>query len=116
MTFDYGPIASIAVTQVADKGQSITLTRNTPGTFNPATGAVTGDSTATETVSAVVSDFRADQIDGSTIQRGDKQLLMTDAPNLDDSVTIDSLEYQIVDINTISPGGTDVLYKVQVRR
>lgn len=119
MSFAYEPIVQIAQNEITDKGQSVILTRNTPGTFDPATGTVTGDSTADEIINAVVTDYREDQIDDAAIKRGDKLLLISAkqaAPEMDDSITIDSLEYQIVDINTVSPGGTDILYKVQVRR
>lgn len=119
MSFDYDSLQLLSTDLINDFGQDITLTTVTAGTFNPATGATTGDSETTATVKAVVTDYRDFQIDGGAIQRGDKQVILSGsvaAPDTNDMFTINSLEYMIVNINTISPGGTDVLYKIQVRR
>lgn len=119
MAFDYSSFQSIAISEIANKGQSLTLTRVTTGAFNPATSEITGDSTADETIKAVVTEFKEKQIDGSTVQRGDKLLLVSpdfDAPTLKDKITISGLEYSIINVDTVSPAGVDILYKIQVRR
>lgn len=53
------------------------------------------------------------------IQQGDRQCLMDAngaAPTLADHVIVDSIEYVIKDIKTLSPAGTPVLYELQLRK
>lgn len=116
MTFDYSTLRDIAEAQINDKGKTVTHVSVTSGTFNPATGAITGSTQTSASVKAVVTDFRDFQIDGSIIQRGDKMLLVSAKPALVDKYTIDAIDYQVVNVRSISPGDTDIVYKVQVRR
>lgn len=118
MTFDYGSIQSIATAQIADKGQDVIIKRLTSGTFDPATGAISGASTASQAIKAVVVDYKDYQIDGDAIRRGDKQLLIDadSLPDMKDAIELDSLDYQIVSISPVSPSNVVMLYKVQVRR
>lgn len=119
MTFDYDVMQDLSVDLITEFGQDITLTRVTTGTFNPATGAVTGDSETDSTIKALITDFSDFHIEGSAIQRGDKKVLIAGditAPTVKDKLTISGTEYMIINVNTISPAGTDVLYKLQVRR
>ena len=119
MSFDYGSIVNVAVSQIADKGRSVILNRFTSGTYNPSTGTVSGASRSSETVSAVVTDYKDNQIDGGAIKRGDKMLIISadqSPASLQDSFEIDGDEYQIVNIESVSPSGVDIIYKIQVRR
>jgi hypothetical protein len=124
MTF-YTRLQNTAQKLLKGKGQSITLTKVTAGTYNPATGAMTGTTTSTQTAYGAIFDYGAKQIDGTLIKAGDKQLLLsafkTDgtaltAPVLGDTVTISSIVYTLVEpLKTISPAGTVVLYDVNLR-
>lgn len=116
MTFDYSTLKDIAESQINDKGKTVTHVSVTSGTFNPATGEITDRSQTSASVKAVVTDFRDFQIDGSIIQRGDKMLLVSVEPSLVDKYTIDAVDYQVVNVKSISPGDADIVYKVQVRR
>ncbi len=96
MTF-YARLQATANRLLKGKGQSITLTKITAGTYNPATGGFTGAGTSTQTAYGAVFDYGAKQIDGTLIKAGDKQLLLsafkTDgaaltAPVLGDTVSI----------------------------
>lgn len=118
MTFDYASIKSIATAQITDKGSDVIIKRVTPGTFDPATGTIAGGSKSSSTIKAVVTEYKDYQIDGDAIKRGDKELLIDadSLPDIKDALTIDSIDYQIVNINPLSPGDTILLYKVQVRR
>jgi len=117
MSYDYSGIASTAAAQIADKGRNITYTSVGIGTFNPATGSYTGETETDTTLKAVFTEFLENQIDGSVIKRGDKQVLITDVtPKINDKITDGSDIYQVVNIKEIKPGDTACLYKLQVRR
>ena len=107
------------------KGQAVTITHVVPGTYDPATGGVTNTETTQKGTGAVV-DWNANQIDGTLIQAGDKQLLLSPlntagaaltAPVLGDTVTdAASVVYTLVaPLKTVSPAGTPVLYDCNMR-
>ena len=124
MTF-YARLQSTADKMLKGKGQSITLTKITAGTYNPATGGFTGAGTSTQTAYGAVFDYGAKQIDGTLIKAGDKQLLLsafkTDgtaltAPVLGDTVSIGGVTYTLVEpLKIVSPAGTVVLFDVNLR-
>lgn len=119
MSFDYSPLQNVALSQISDKGRDVTYTQVTAGTFDPTTNTVTGASETDTTIKAVITDFDESQIDGTIIQRKDKQVLITAdvvTPKLEDKITDGSVTYQIVNINQIAPGDIVMLYKLQVRR
>jgi len=107
------------------KGQSLTLTKITAGTYNPATGGFTGAGTSTQTAYGAIFDYGTKQIDGTLIKAGDKQLLLsafkTDgtaltAPVLGDTVTIGGVTYTLVEpLKEVNPAGTVVLFDVNLR-
>lgn len=110
---------------IKDKGQSITLTHVTPGTYNPATGGVT-NTTSTQAAFGAIIEWEARHIDGNLIKATDKQLLLspfkTDgtaltAPVLGDTVTdAAGVTYTLVyPLKTVSPAGTIVLFDVNLR-
>jgi hypothetical protein len=106
------------------KGQAITLTRQSAGTYDPATGTATV-TTSTQTGWGAVFDYGTKQIDGTLIKAGDKQLLLSalnaagtalTAPELNDTVTIGGVVYTLVQpLKTLSPAGTTVLFEVNLR-
>lgn len=120
MSFSYGSLASTALKQIAKFGRSVTLRTVTVGTFDTGTGVTTGASDADVTVKAVITGYTNKQTDGEIIRRGDKQVMIagsavTAAPVLND-VVVDDGDYKIVNIETIQPGDTVLLYKLQVRK
>lgn len=112
----------IAASQVKKFGNPVTYTRTTPGTYDPATGTAT-PTTADYSVYALWEEYRAGQVDGSTVRATDRKavipaLLLEDAgmtgePEPGDkvaSLTVVRLEgAEVVQ-------GSAVLYTVQVRR
>ena len=88
---------------------------------NTESGAVqytepTGTSTTT-TGQGVITSFEDSLIDGTLIQRGDKLLLSQNigAPAANDVYTVSGVSYNYIRHETVSPGGVDVLYKIQLR-
>ena len=124
MTF-YARLQATANRLLKGKGQSLTLTKITAGTYNPATGGFTGAGTSTQTAYGTILDYGAKQIDGTLIKAGDKQLLLsavkTDgtaltAPVLGDTVTISSVVYTLVEpLKEVNPAGTPVLFDCNLR-
>lgn len=104
-------------------GGTATLTRRVAGTFNPATQTETSGSTSTDTVKAVIEDFRAHEIDGDVIRYGDKKILLTKSdlqnlvvPKPDDIISMSGETYRIVEVFGISAGDAFVGYSVQARK
>ena len=119
----YSKMQATANRMLKGKGQSITLTRQTAGAYNTATGtaAVT---TTTQTAYGAVFPYADKNIDGVLIQEGDKQLLLSAlnsagtalvAPALNDTVLIDAVTYTITRIKPLSPAGTTVLFDCNIR-
>jgi len=121
----YARLQATANRLLKGKGQSITLTKITAGTYNPATGGFTGASTSTQSAYGAIFDYGATQIDGTLIKAGDKQLLLsafkTDgtaltAPVLGDTVSIGGVTYTLVEpLKEVNPAGTTVMYECNLR-
>jgi hypothetical protein len=123
MTF-YTRLQNTAQKLLKGKGQSLTLTKITAGTYNPSTGGVTGGTTSTQLAYGAVFEYGNKNIDGTLIKVGDKQLLLsafkTDgtaltAPVVNDTVTIGGTTYTITQAKSSAPAGTVVLYDCNVR-
>lgn len=117
----YAGMQATADRLLIDKGQPCTLGAVTAGTYDPATGTST-PTTTNYAVTAAVFDYPAAVIDGSRIVRGDKKVLMsayglTATPKPDDTFTdAASVVYTVVEAKATAPGGTVVLWTLQVRR
>jgi len=106
------------------KGQTVTITRQSAGSYNPATGAATV-TTTTQTGVGVIFDYGLKQIDGTLIKAGDKLLYLSPynsagaaltAPVLNDTVTIGGATYTVVmPLKTVNPGGTVIMYELNLR-
>ena len=117
-------------------GQSVTLTRTQDASdwvkeFVPAEGrfrwrnTVTNDTQydaptavqVTVTGNGVITIFQSEAIDESNILSTDRLLLTYDlgVPLLGDIITVGGVDYNYINHNTVSPGGIDVLYRIQLR-
>ncbi|MCK5605393.1 hypothetical protein KAR91_26110 [Candidatus Pacearchaeota archaeon] len=121
----YSRMQSTSNKLLLGKGQAVTLTKVVPGVYDPATGAVINTET-TQTGTGAVVDWNDNQIDGTLIKTGDKLLLLSPlntagaaltAPEIGDKITdAASVVYTLVGpLSTISPAGTPVLYKCNMR-
>jgi hypothetical protein len=119
----YSKMQATANRLLKGKGQEITLTRQAAGAYNVATGtaAVT---TTTQTAYGAMFEYGDKNIDGVLIKEGDKQLLLSAlnsagtalvAPQLNDTVTINTVVYTVVRIKPLSPAGTTVLFDCTIR-
>ena len=136
-TFDYASIRdNKVIPNIIRFGQQLTITRNENTTLwvksydpvlmkykwtNTDTSAVVyiapPATIITYTGVGVLTEYEQEEIDGTNIKREDKKILTIDVPEpiFGDVVTIGGTKYQVIYTQKISPGGVDVLYKVQVR-
>ncbi len=105
-----------AAATLAEDGQVVTLHQTVVGAYSTATGAATTTVTDVPRYGAVF-DYGDKLIDGTLIVTGDKQLYMEagTVPNMDDTITVDSVIYGIKSIKEINPAGVPVLYIIQLR-
>lgn len=117
---DYGAIATNAQSAIEDAGTTITVTRKTVDSFDPALGYTVPGADIVATGYGVQTAYKSRDIDGTVIKLGDMRLLigpgLSIEPSVNDTVTVDSVTWNIVDVSPVSPAGTDCLYICQVRR
>ena len=100
------------------EGTTATLTQLSPGTYDPATGTNTPDSSVVTTVQALFLDYSAmtgsETRPGTIIERGDKQCylnakssagvdLATKPSPAGDTITINGVVWRIIDAKEINP-------------
>ena len=115
----YERMAAMTDRMLKDKGQAVTITRQTAGAYNTSTGAATV-TTSTQTGHAVIIDHDSNNIDGTLIKAGDKKLLLSpagiSAPVINDTVTVGGVIYTVVEpLKTIAPAGAVVMYELNLR-
>ena len=114
----YTDAAADAAELLAELGQSATWAHdNGDSTFNPATGVTSGGTTTAYAAKGALLDFDTNRIDGASILTTDKLFLMQVGakPEISDVITVDSVAYQTINIIETNPGGTPVVYEVQLR-
>lgn len=114
----YTDLAATARSQLRQFGKKRTLTRTTGDSNDPVTGEVTAGTETTYKPNGVLKPFPAALIDGTRIRKDDRELILDDTvePLMDDTITIGSQDWNIVDITGIEPADTPVVWFVQVRR
>jgi hypothetical protein len=100
-----------------DFGSDLTLTRQAPGVYDPATGAMASTATATHTIRGVFINYADRNVDGTVVRMGDRRLLVraSDAPvtpAIGDRV--DGL--QVIDVRSIAPNGVAIAWACQMRK
>jgi hypothetical protein len=138
MAYNYSLlVTSTVIPKIREYGVDVTLTRNISvgalweRKYDPVnleiywenlnTGATTTtepvDMQQTYTSKCVVTDFTEEEKQNTSILMGDKKLLTIElpTPKQNDVYTVRGVDYKYVNHETIAPGDTDVLYKIQVR-
>lgn len=120
----YAKMRATADKILRGKGQAITLTRQSSGTYAPSTGLATV-STSTQTGYGAVFEYVDHNIDGTLIKAGDKQLLLsalnstgtalTTPPIVNDTATIGGAVYTITSVKPLSPAGTTCIFECNLR-
>lgn len=114
--FDYTRSRATADRLIARYGQTGQLLVYTKtGTYDP---TVTYPATA---CTLVVLEYESREVDGTRVLATDKKVLLkatglSAAPKTSDRLSIGGVEHSIVRVEPLSPGGTVVIYTLQVRR
>lgn len=115
MSFNYTGLRSSATALLTKFGRQLTFTRTTKGSFSASTGKTT-DTTATFQKYCCVFDYLASEVNGGTIQQGDRRILSeAHEYQLNDSVSLDNKVYRVVSISENKPAGTLMSVDLQVR-
>ena len=114
---------SKALEKVADKvvskfGGDVTIRYVAGGSYNATTGTVTESESDTD-VKGVVVDVNVREAN-ELIQAGDKKLTvgakeLASAPETKDRVVINSIVYQIIQVETIEQAGDAIIYELILR-
>lgn len=118
-TFNYTRTAATATKLLLKFGSlgRVSIRRVAGETYDPVEGSTTGGTPTTTTLTAATVPIKKSMIDGERILATDIMFLSNAdfEPVSTDIAIIDALEYRIIDIEPITPDGTDVLYKVVCR-
>lgn len=118
---DVSAFKTLATDLLAENGQTIQIRRVTDGAVGATPWKPGAPTTADEDVFSAVFAIQNEKIDGTLVQRGDRLALVSAAaltgaaPTTADLAVIGGVAHQIMNVETISPSGDDVLYKLQVR-
>ena len=119
MTLDIKARAT-AYRLITSFGKQITLTRVTEGTYNPDTGEMAAGSTTVQNVFALIKDYNGIELMSGVVQAGDRKVkipaLGNTEPQTGDTVTIDSMVYNVIAVKTIWSGEKAAIYELQVRK
>jgi hypothetical protein len=114
----YPGLQSTALRLLTTYGQALTLRKRTPGAYDPATGAA-AVTEADTSVRGAVFDFPAGMVDGTSILRGDRQVILAgggSVPDAGDLLLIGETAHNVISVKATAPAGTVVIYELQVRR
>ena len=99
-------------------GQTVEIKRQTGEIIDPVTGEVTPGTEESFYPNGVLKPYKKSLIDGTRIQKDDLELVLdnTVKPITSDEPKINGEYFTVVNVSSIAPGGTPLIYKVQVRR
>lgn len=118
---DVSEFKTLATDLIADNGQTIQVRRVTDGALGATPWKPGAPTIADEDILSTVFAIKEDKVDGTLVQRGDRLALISAAaltgakPTTADLAVIGGVAHKIINVETISPSGDDVLYKLQVR-
>jgi len=102
---------------IADKGQAMTLVSTAPGAYDASTG-IAAEVETTSSLDGVVVNYPAREVDGTSVQRGDRKVLLAAngvVPKIQDTLIIGGVRNKIIDCKAVSPAGIAVMYTAQAR-
>lgn len=105
---------------IAEYGVLMTLSQETAGGYDPATGSLT-TSTNTYPAYGVKLGYKRPDIDGTLVKVGDMKVLLsvdglTVEPSTTDTLTIGGIDWKILRVDPLEPGDTTIMYTLQVRK
>lgn len=117
----YSEMADLAKEEIEANGRAVILRRNNEGTYDADTDTFTGTDVTDVNLIALFTEFKQTEIDGRMIVRGDKKVLiaassLASPPESNDIIIDGTDHYKVIPIDTIRPGDTPIIYKLQVRK
>ena len=116
----YSEMAEMATELITEFGQDIVITRETGEIINPVTGEVEVEASSQEyNVKGIMKKYPENLINGKRITSSDREIIMEASvvePLITDTISINNQEWPIIDITSINPAGTPLIYSVRVRR
>jgi len=116
MPIDYRRMRATATRLLTENGKTYPLTRGGTTTRDQfgkevITPALTG------TITGVITEYSAREIDGSLIATGDKKLAATfeTEVRIDDRIEIDGKKWRVVQPNPVKPADVLISYNIQLR-
>lgn len=117
----------VADALLTEFGTAFVLQEEVGETYNEMTGFIdTPGSLTNHAVTGLFSDFKQDEIDGSNVLRSDFKVILSAVdpvtelpiavPNTNMKFLDGVVEYKIIDVRPLRPGGVDVIYTLQVRK
>lgn len=106
-------------------GQKVTLKREIPGTRDPATGIVGPPTTQQRDGSGLEEAYRASEIDGTLIKKGDKKFMLAAldltgaemmAPKVGDTLVMTDGGWGVATVEPFSPAGLAIYFNLQLRK
>src|SRR5690606_16423978 len=113
--------AGTAAALLDNFGQTVTLTRIVPGSYDPATGTTTPDVTQTQAVRAAILPYKDGDYLNGLVNAGDRRALI--APNVEwepDATTklteAGGAVWQLENVAAVAPAGVTVLFKANATK
>ena len=111
-------LGKVATNVIKALGADVTIRYVTAGSYNTTTGTVT-ETTSDTAVKGVVQGISNREVD-ELIKTTDKRLIIAandvvTAPSTKDSAVISSVEYQIIQVNTIDQDNTAITHEMVLR-
>lgn len=101
-------------------GYDLTFRRSIEGAYDASTGATAAATTDDETVRGIFLSYEAMEIDGTSVQRGDRKLVIaaptTKTPQSKDVIIGEGDPVAIINVKTIKSGATVMAYVCQTRK
>lgn len=122
MNHNYTRQVQSALRMIYKFGRNVeVVSAGTGDEYDPTTGQFTTASPVISNIKAVFTHFEEKEIDGTNVLRTDEKVLFAAAslsakPASTDKIKDNGTEYNVVNVNTIQPGDTAILYEVQARR
>ena len=114
----YSGLQNTASRLLLSKGQPLIIRRKAVVSKDPVVGSVTTSTAQDFTVNGVLVNYGTMLVAEGAVQSGDRLAIIEAgvvAPSKDDQLVAEGRIWTIVDFTTVSPGGTAIIYKLQVR-
>jgi hypothetical protein len=100
-----------------DFGSDFTVSRPAVGTYNPATGTMSGGTASSYVIRGVFINYTDGNVDGTVVKMGDRRLLVrAKGANVTPAVGDRVSGMEILDVRTIAPKGVPIAWACQTRK